>query len=357
MPRITCGQAANMLLHEDMHELGKLADVEVCRLFPVPIRTYIVDRNINYSNVCSCGCKFCNFWRKENSDEGFVLEKDQILTKIQELVDLGGIQILLQGGHHPSLSLEWYLDMLRTIKSHFPKIHIHGFSPPEIFYFHLHFGKSIETILKEFQQAGLDTVPGGGAEILVDRVRQLTSPGKCTSDQWLEVMRTAHELGMRTTATMMFGHLETAAERVEHLDHLRKLQDETGGFTAFICWPFQPYGTRLANEYEICHRRNCPAGNHLHLAGVQDYLRTLAVSRLFLDNFENIQASWVTQSPPIGEIALKFGANDFGSLMLEENVVASTGVRFKILEEELQEYVRRAGYQPVRRNCYYQLEK
>jgi cyclic dehypoxanthinyl futalosine synthase len=262
---------------------------------------------------------------------------------VRELVEVGGIQILIQGGHHPGLPFAWYLQLLREMKSHFPMVHIHGFSPPEILYFSRRFEMPVDRIINELRQAGLNTIPGGGAEILVDRVRRVTSPNKYSADDWLGVMRVAHKVGMRTTATMMFGHVETPAERIEHLDRLRRLQDETHGFTAFICWTFQPYGTRLAAEYD------------LHPASVQEYLRTLAISRLFLDNFDNLQASWVTQGPSVGQVAMKFGANDFGSLMLEENVVASTGVRFRIKENELREYIQRAGFTPARRNCYYEL--
>jgi len=344
MPRLTTEQALHLLLHADLHDLGQRADREVRRRFEHNVRTYIVDRNINYTNVCTSGCKFCSFCRKPSDSDAYVLTCDQVLEKIRELVEVGGIQILLQGGHHPGLRFDWYLHLLREVKSHFPQVHIHGFSPPEIVFFSHQFSMPVEKILNELHQAGLSTIPGGGAEILVDRVRQLASPNKCSSDDWLGVMRTAHKLGMRTTATMMFGHVETPAERIEHLDRLRQLQDETGGFTAFIGWTFQPYGTRLAEEF------------HLRAASVQDYLRTLAVSRLFLDNFDNIQASWVTQGPAVGQVALKFGANDFGSLMLEENVVAATGVHFRIKEEELREYITHAGFQPARRNCYYQIE-
>jgi cyclic dehypoxanthinyl futalosine synthase len=342
--RLNQKEATELLVHGDLHDLQKLADEEVNRRFITPVRTYIVDRNINYTNICTSGCTFCNFCRKESDADSYVLTYDQILQKIRELVKVGGIQILIQGGHHPGLSFEWYLDMLRAVKKHFPQVHIHGFSPPEIFYFSVQFRKRVEEILNEFRQAGLDTIPGGGAEILVDRVRKLTSPGKCLTDDWLGVMRAAHQIGMRTTATMMFGHVETPAERIEHLHRLRDLQDETHGFTAFIPWPFQPTGTRLARDHE------------LHLAGVQDYLKTLAVSRLFLDNFDNIQASWVTQGPEVGQVALKFGANDFGSLMLEENVVAAAGAHFRLQEEELREYLTRTGYEPARRNCYYQIQ-
>jgi len=341
--RLSPAEAVELLARGDLYELGRAAHAEVNRRFPGPVRTYIVDRNINYTNVCVTGCAFCNFSRPANDPEAYVLQEEAILAKIAELVNLGGIQILLQGGHHPGLELAWYIRMLKAIKREFPAVHVHGFSPPEIIFFSRQFGMSVEEVLRRLREAGLATIPGGGAEILSNRVRQVISPNKCTADEWLAVMRTAHRLGMRTTATMMFGHVETLEERVEHLERLRNLQDQTHGFTAFIAWPFQPYGTKLAGRFG------------LETASVQAYLKTLAVSRLFLDNFDHLQASWVTQGPAVGQVALKFGADDFGSLMLEENVVAATGVRFRITETELREYIRRAGYIPARRNCYYEV--
>lgn len=343
---MTAGDALELLTHCDLHALGALTDAEVRRRFATPVRTYIVDRNINFTNICTSGCSFCNFCRTiDDTREGYVLPIEAILEKIQELVDLGGRQVLMQGGLHPSLSFKWYLELLRTIKSHFPHIHLHSFSPPEIIHFSKLYGMPLDEVLTRLQTAGLDTLPGGGAEILVDRVRQIISPRKATTQEWLAVMEHAHRLGMRTTATMMFGHVETLAERIDHLQKIRDLQDRTGGFTAFIPWPFQPKGTRLAAQWNIQFS-----------VSVQEYLRTLAVSRLFLDNVENIQASWVTQGPAVGQVALKFGANDFGSLMLEENVVASAGVRFHLREDELRGYIIQAGYQPSRRDCYYRLE-
>jgi cyclic dehypoxanthinyl futalosine synthase len=340
---MTRDQAVELLRHSDLHELGRLADAEVHRRFPDNIRTYIIDRNINYTNICQTECQFCNFSRRLNDPSGTVISEIELLEKIKELYALGGRQILLQGGHNPNLSFEWYTNLLKTIKSHFSDAHIHGFSPPEIIFFSNQFGKSVEWTLNSLQGEGLDTIPGGGAEILVDRVRKLISPKKCSADDWLNVMKTAHKLGIRTTATMMFGHIETLEERIEHLDKLRTLQDETKGFTAFIGWTFQHKGTMLEKNFT----------KEFHPASVQDYLRTLAVSRLFLDNFENLQASWVTQGLSVGQIALKFGANDFGSLMIEENVVASTGTQFHTTESELRDYIHRAGFVPSRRDCYY----
>lgn len=351
MTRLTESQAVELFCQADLHELGRSALAETVRRHPGPVRTYIVDRNINYTNVCSSGCGFCNFCRQGQDRDAYVLSYDQLLAKVDEMVDLGGRQILLQGGLHPELAFDWYLEMLRSVKRHYPQVHVHGFSPPEIIHFSSRFNTSTREVLVELIDAGLDTIPGGGAEILVDRVRRKLSPGKCTADEWLEVMAQAHRLGMRTTATMMFGHIETIDDRIEHLSRLRRLQDETGGFTAFICWTFQAAGTRLAAEFG-------EAGDGtMKLAGVQDYLRMLAVARLFLDNFDNMQASWVTQGPAVGQVALLFGANDFGSLMLEENVVAAAGTSYRLTEPKLRHVIEEAGYVPVRRDCYYNLEE
>jgi len=347
MSRLTATEALELHSQADLQELGRSALEESERRHPGPMRTYIVDRNINYSNVCCVGCKFCNFCRPAGDSQAYVLTYDELLAKIDELVRLGGQQILLQGGLHPDLPLEWYLQMLRCMKSHYPQVHVHGFSPPEIVHFSNLFGKSVRQVIGELVDAGLDTIPGGGAEILVDRVRQELSSGKCSAGQWLDVMAEAHKLGLRTTATMMFGHIETAEERIEHLLKLRQLQDETGGFTAFICWTFQPAGTKLAEELKAAR------GGPVEPASVQEYLRMLALARLFLDNFDNLQASWVTQGPAVGQVALKFGANDFGSLMLEENVVASAGTSYRLTEHQLRTLIEQAGYVPAKRDCYY----
>ena len=343
MTRLSEGQAVQLCRGTDLHDLGRRAQAETNRRHRERVRTYIVDRNVNYTNVCRSACAFCNFSRPPGHEEAYVLSEDELFAKVDELVALGGRQILLQGGLHPDLPFEWYLQMLRALKRHTPDLHVHGFSPPEIVHFAKLFGKSIRQVIVELVEAGLDTLPGGGAEILVDRVRETISPGKCTADEWLDVMSQAHRLGVRTTATMMFGHIETIEDRIEHLSRLRRLQDRTHGFTAFICWTFQPRGTRLAREFTLAP------------ASVQDYLRMLAVSRLFLDNFDNLQASWVTQGPAIGQLALEFGANDFGSLMLEENVVASAGTRYHLRERQLRTLIEQAGYVPARRNCLYQI--
>jgi cyclic dehypoxanthinyl futalosine synthase len=303
------------------------------------IVTYIIDRNINYTNVCNVYCKFCAFYRTENDDDHYVLSFEQLDQKLDELTAIGGIQILLQGGHHPKLDLDWYLTMLNHIREKYPHINIHGFSPPEFCHFSEVFGVPVREVLAKFKEAGLGSVPGGGGEILVDRVRQRIAPLKANTEQWLGVMRDAHALGLRSSATMMFGHVETLEDRIEHLQRLRDLQDETGGFTAYICWTFQPEHTKLRAE---------PVGS-------SEYLRVQALSRIFLDNIENLQSSWVTQGPRIGQVALKYGANDFGSVMMEENVVSSAGTTFRLNKEDIEALINVAGYEPRRRNNWYEL--
>lgn len=303
------------------------------------IVTYIIDRNINYTNVCNVYCKFCAFYRTEKDDDHYVLSLEQLDQKLDELTAIGGIQILLQGGHHPKLDLDWYLTMLSHIREKYPHVNIHGFSPPEFCHFSEVFGMPVREVLAKFKEAGLGSVPGGGGEILVDRVRQRIAPLKANTEQWLGVMREAHALGLRSSATMMFGHVETLDDRIEHLQRLRDLQDETGGFTAFICWTFQPEHTKLRAE---------PVGS-------SEYLRMQAISRIFLDNIENLQSSWVTQGPRIGQVALKYGANDFGSVMMEENVVSSAGTTFRLNKETIEGLIKVAGYEPRRRNNWYEL--
>jgi len=316
-------------------ELGALAHQARLRHHPEPAVTYVVDRNINYSNICISRCRFCAFWREPGSPEAYVLSREELARKIEETLALGGTQILLQGGLHPDLPLTWYEELLAFIKR-WP-IHIHGFSPPEVVHFARLADLSVEETIARLHAAGLDSIPGGGAEILVESLRQSRSPGKCSAQEWLEVMRTAHRLGLRTTATMMFGEGETLAERTQHLLRVRALQDETAGFTAFIPWPFQPGHTALGG----CE------------ATAVDYLRTLAVSRLFLDNFANFQASWVTQGPKVGQLSLFFGANDFGSTMIEENVVAAAGVSHRLSREEIVRLIEDAGFEPRQRNQAY----
>lgn len=336
--RISLDEALVLLEQADIHRLGFLANSVRQRLHPTPVVTYVIDRNINYTDICISACKFCAFFKAPDDAKGSVLSFAELGRKIEETKALGGTQILLQGGLHPDLRLSFYTKMLRFIKKH--KVHIHGFSPPEIWHFSQISQLPVPRVLAKLRKAGLDSIPGGGAEILVDRVRKLTSPRKCTADQWLLVMAAAHEQGMRTTATMMFGHLETLAERIEHLARLRELQDRTGGFTAFIPWPFQPTNTALA---------------HVATATGMSYLRMLAVSRIFLDNFANIQASWVTQGPKIAQLSLFFGANDFGSTMIEENVVAAAGVSFRLSEPEIRQLVESAGFTPSQRLMDYTL--
>lgn len=335
--RLTPAEGVALFGSFDLLPLGRAADERRKQYHPEPVVTYTVDRNINYTNVCVSGCRFCAFFRSGEHSEAYVISKKDLFNKIQETVDLGGSHILFQGGLHPDLKIDFYEDLLRSVKEKF-NIHIHGFSPPEIVHFSRLNDLSLESVLTRLKKAGLDTIPGGGAEILSDRLRRQVSPHKCTAAEWLEVMRQAHQAGMRTTATMMFGYLETIEERVAHLEKIRSLQDETGGFTAFIAWPFQSARTGLSN---------------LKPAGGFDYLKTLAISRLYLDNIPNIQASWVTQGPALAQVALKFGANDLGGTMIEENVVRAARVEFRMTESELRDLVTKAGYRPQKRDCYY----
>ncbi len=337
---------ARALYHLPLNELGALADHRrnLARRDAYEGRgervvTYIIDRNINYTNVCNVYCKFCAFYRTEKDADSYVLSREQLDQKLDELTAIGGIQILLQGGHHPRLDLDWYLQMLAHIREEYPHINIHGFSPPEFCHFSEVFGLPVREVLAKFKAAGLGSVPGGGGEILVDHVRNRIAPLKCNSARWLEVMREAHALGLNSSATMMFGHVETLDDRIEHLDRLRVLQDETGGFTAFICWTFQPENTKLRAE---------PVGS-------SEYLRMQALSRIYLDNFPNVQSSWVTQGPKIGQLALKYGANDFGSVMMEENVVSSAGTTFRLNQQMIEELITTAGYEAHRRDNWYRL--
>ncbi len=303
------------------------------------IVTYIVDRNINYTNICNVYCKFCAFYRVEGDADAYVLSHEVIGKKIEETIALGGTQILMQGGHHPKLGIDFYLDLLHFIKKNYPKINIHAFSPPEFNHFSEIFGMPIREVITRFKEAGLGSIPGGGAEILVDQVRDRIAPLKCKSDAWLDVMRIGHELGLRSSATMMFGHVETVEDRIEHLKRLRDLQDQTGGFTAFICWTFQNDHTRLKAE----------------TVGSFEYLRMQALSRIFLDNFDNVQSSWVTQGPKIGQIALQYGANDLGSIMIEENVVSAAGTTYRMGVADMKRLIEELGYKPYQRDNWYRL--
>ncbi|MEO0453839.1 MAG: cyclic dehypoxanthinyl futalosine synthase, partial [Verrucomicrobiota bacterium] len=301
--------------------------------------TYIIDRNINYTNVCNVYCKFCNFYRTEKDKDAYVLSHDEIDEKMDELVALGGNQVLMQGGHHPKLGMDYYLDLLSHLKEKYPSVNLHAFSPPEFNHFAEVFKLPLKEVIQRFKDAGLGSIPGGGGEILVNRIRERISPLKCDADQWLEVMEIAHDLGLRSSATMMFGHVESVEDRIEHLDRLREVQDRTGGFTAFICWTFQAEGTVLKAP---------TVGSH-------EYLRMQALSRIYLDNFDNVQASWVTQGPEIGQLALAFGANDFGSLMMEENVVSQAGASYRMTLEEMKKRISDAGYEPKLRTSQYQI--
>lgn len=351
MDRIIAGERidradARALYELPLNELGELANFrrQIAKRDAYEGRgneivTYIVDRNVNYTNVCNVYCKFCAFYRTEKDADHYVLSLEEIDQKLGELADAGGVQVLLQGGHHPKLGIDFYLNLLAHIREKFPQINIHGFSPPEFNHFAEVFGMPLREVIAKFKDAGLGSIPGGGGEILVDRVRNRIAPLKCDSDHWLEVMGIAHELGLNSSATMMFGHVETVEDRIEHLQRLRDQQDATGGFTAYICWTFQPENTRL---------RATPVGT-------SEYLRMQALSRIFLDNFANVQSSWVTQGPKIGQIALKYGANDFGSVMMEENVVSSAGTTYCLKADEICGLVRDAGYEPHRRSTWYEL--
>ena len=339
--RLTTDEGLALLKSHDLAAIGRAADDVTRRLHPEPHRTYNIDRNINYTNFCTAVCDFCAFYRPpKDHDEGYVLPRESLLKKIAETVRLGGDQILMQGGLHPDFKLDWYEDLLKDIKRHFPEVNIHGFSPPELHHFTKINNIPIRDVLARLRDAGLGSIPGGGAEILVDRVRAEMTRGKVMTDDWLNVMRTWHQLGGRSTATMMFGHIETLEDRIEHLDRLRTLQDETGGFTAFICWTFQPDHTDM---------------DHIPPAGSFEYLKTQAVGRLFLDNFSNIQSSWVTQGLKIGQLALLFGANDMGSLMIEENVVAEAGTVHYLTLQQIRDAISELGYVPRQRNVFYEL--
>ncbi len=338
--RLKPEEAVELLSSNKLAALGRAADAVTERLHPEEYRTYNIDRNINYTNICTGGCRFCAFSRSPGDPEGYVISREELFYKIGETIELGGDQILLQGGLNPELTIDWYERLLHDIKERYLQINVHGFSPPEVDHVARLSGLPIRTVLERLKSAGLGSLPGGGAEILVDRVRRQISPQKISADRWLEVCRTWHELGGRGSATMMFGHVETPAERIEHLERLRRLQDSTGGFTAFIAWTFQPACTGLSE---------------LHKVGAFEYLKTLAVSRLYLDNFANIQASWVTQGMTVGQIALRFGANDFGSMMIEENVVAAAGASYRTTEPEIRRAIGEAGYIPRRRNVFYEL--
>jgi len=324
----------------DLLELGRLADAERWRLHPDPVVTYIVDRNINYTNVCVTDCDFCAFYRRPGDRrEGYVLPKPIIFKKIEETLAIGGTGVLMQGGHHPDLKIEWYEDLFRSIKERY-RIHLHALSPPEIMHIARRSRLPVPMVLSRLRDAGLDSLPGGGGEVLVDRVRKIIAPKKTKTDEWLGVMRHAHRLGMSTTATMMYGHVETVAERVEHMRRIREVQDQQPGFRAFISWTFQPDHTRLGEQIT-----ETPTSF--------DYLLTQAVSRIYLDNVDHIQSSWVTQGLKIGQVALHFGADDLGSVMLEENVVSAAGTTFRAGIDDFCRVIRAVGKRPVQRDTLY----
>ncbi len=337
--RLSPVEAMRVYAEAPVLELGAAADARRRMLHPEDVVTYIIDRNVNYTNVCVTRCKFCNFYRPPtNKTEGYVLSREELAKKFQETVDLGGVQILLQGGLNPNLPITWYEELFRWMKANFP-LAIHGLSPEEIRYIAELEGMSIRNVIERLIAAGLDSIPGGGAEILDDEIRHAISPLKCTTDTWMEVMRQAHALGLRTTATMVFGFGEEPRHLVGHLERLRELQDKTAGFTAFICWPFQAEGTRLKLRDDTTAMR---------------YLRIFALSRLYLDNFPGLQVSWPTMGPEVGQVGLRFGGNDFGSAMIEENVVSQAGAVFKLSAEDIERYIRAAGFEPRRRNMRYE---
>jgi len=338
--RLTPDEALLVYAQAPTAWLGRIADRVRARKHPDGIVTYIIDRNVNYTNVCVARCNFCAFYRPVGHGEGYVLSFDEIFRKIDETIEVGGVQLLLQGGHNPDLPIEWYEDLFRAVKQRYPDFKLHALSPPEIIHLSRLSRVNVAGVIDRLIAAGLDSIPGGGAEILVDRVRKLLNCyGKASSDEWLDVMRHAHRAGLRTTATMMYGTVETLEERLQHLWRLRELQDETGGFTAFITWSYQPEHTERGGD---------------EATGIE-YLRTLAIARLVLDNFDNLQASWVTQGGKVGQLSLAFGANDMGSVMIEENVVRAAGASYCMDEVEIVRNVEDAGFIAKRRNMHYDI--
>ncbi len=340
---LTKAQALELFQSDDLIGIGMEADAVRCKLHPEGVVTYIIDRNINYTNYCTEYCTFCAFYRPlkgPKAKEGYILDFETIYDKIRETVELGGTGVLMQGGLHPDLKIDWHEQMLRGIKQRFPKVHLHCYSASEVIAIAEYSGLTIRDTILRLRDAGLDSIPGGGAEILDDEVRYKIARLKCLTDDWLNVHRTAHQIGMRTTATMMFGVGEKFEHRVNHLQRLYDLQEETGGFTAFIPWTFQPANTALG-------------GRHWDEATAVEYLKTLAISRLYLSNFKNVQSSWVTQGLKVCQLGLRFGGNDVGSVMLEENVVKAAGVSNCTTEEELRRIIRDAGFRPAQRDTLY----
>jgi cyclic dehypoxanthinyl futalosine synthase len=338
--RLSGEEALELYTHAPTTTLGRLADAARRRKHPEGVVTYIIDRNVNYTNVCVARCRFCAFYRPVGSSEGYTLGFDEIFQKIDDTIALGGVQLLLQGGHNPDIPIEWYENLFRQVKARYPEFRLHALSPPEVIHISRLSQLAVPVVIDRLVRAGLDSIPGGGAEILVDRVRKiLNCYNKATADEWLGVMRHAHRAGLRTTATMMYGTVETMEERLEHLLRLRALQDETGGFTAFITWSYQPQHTDLGG---------------IEATGVE-YLRTLAIARLVLDNFDNLQASWVTQGGKVGQLSLAYGANDMGSVMIEENVVRAAGAEYCMDEFEVVRNIENAGFAAKRRNMHYDI--
>jgi cyclic dehypoxanthinyl futalosine synthase len=338
--RVSAAEALALYREAPTHVLGRLADTIRVRKHPEGVVTYIIDRNVNYTNICVARCNFCAFYRPVGSSQGYVLGFEEIFHKIDETIAVGGNQLLLQGGHNPDLPIQWYEDLFRAVKARYPNFKLHALSPPEVL--HISRLNQIPTkdVIERLVAAGLDSIPGGGAEILVDRVRKLLNCySKASSDEWIGIMRQAHQAGLRTTATMMYGTVETEEERIEHMMRLRDLQDETGGFTAFITWSYQPEHTEHGGFEET---------------GV-DYLRTLALARILLDNFDNLQASWVTQGGKVGQLSLAYGANDMGSVMIEENVVRAAGASYCMDELEIVVNIEDAGFVAKRRNMHYEI--
>jgi cyclic dehypoxanthinyl futalosine synthase len=338
--RLSADEALQLYRQAPTYWLGRMADAVRAKKHPEGLVTYIIDRNVNYTNVCVARCNFCAFYREVGHSDGYVLGFDEIFRKIDETRALGGVQLLLQGGHNPDLPLAWYEDLFRAVKQRYPEFRLHALSPPEVLHISRMSKLPVPEVIQRLIAAGLDSIPGGGAEILVDRVRKLLNCySKATSDEWLDVMRHAHQAGLRTTATMMYGTVETDEERLEHMLRLRALQDDTGGFTAFITWSYQPEHTERGGT---------------EATGIE-YLRTLAIARLVLDNFDNLQASWVTQGGKVGQLSLAFGANDMGSVMIEENVVRAAGASYCMDEVEIVRNVEDAGFIPKRRNMHYEI--
>ena len=342
--RLSESEALRLIREGDLRELGRMALAKKRELHPKRITTFIVDRNINYTNICWVDCDFCAFYRKPKDEDAYILSYDEIDKKIEELLAIGGTQILFQGGVHPKLKIDYYEDLVEHIHKKYPQITIHGFSAVEIAYIAKVSKLSFKEVLRRLQAKGLGSIPGAGAEILSDRVREIISPKKLTSQEWLDIHRSAHEIGMKTTATMMYGTVESDEEIVEHWRKIRELQDETGGFRAFIMWSFQPYNTKLQKKGIVTHKTSS-----------NRYLRLLAVSRLYLDNFKNIQSSWVTQGSYIGQLALLYGANDLGSTMMEENVVKAAGAQNRMNQEEMIRLIKDVGEIPAKRNTAYEI--